>query len=43
MLLRVRGSTKMAPTPIAGCVNDLSEVERRFPDARLWIEEAISR
>ena len=25
------------------CVNDLPEVERSFPDARLWIEEAISR
>jgi hypothetical protein len=25
------------------CVNDLPEVERRFPDARLWIEEAITR
>lgn len=23
------------------CVNDLPEVERSFPDARLWIEEAI--
>ena len=25
------------------CVNDLPEVERSFPDARLWIEEAIAR
>jgi len=25
------------------CVNDLPEVERSFPDARLWIEEAITR
>ncbi len=25
------------------CVNDLPEVERSFPDARLWIEEAIGR
>jgi hypothetical protein len=24
------------------CVNDLPDVERNFPDARLWIEEAIS-
>ena len=23
------------------CVNDLPEVERSFPDARVWIEEAI--
>jgi len=23
------------------CVNDLPEVERTFPEARLWIEEAI--
>ena len=23
------------------CVNDLPEVERNFPDARAWIEEAI--
>jgi hypothetical protein len=23
------------------CVNDLPEVERSFPDARAWIEEAI--
>ena len=23
------------------CVNDLPEVERNFPDARMWIEEAI--
>ena len=25
------------------CVNDLPEVERSFPNARLWIEEAIGR
>jgi len=25
------------------CVNDLPEVERSFPDALLWIEEAIAR
>jgi hypothetical protein len=25
------------------CVNDLPEVERSFPDARAWIEEAIAR
>ena len=25
------------------CVNDLPSVERSFPDARLWIEEAIAR
>ena len=25
------------------CVNDLPEVERSFPEARLWIEEAITR
>ena len=25
------------------CVNDLPSVERSFPDARLWIEEAIGR
>jgi hypothetical protein len=25
------------------CVNDLPEVERSLPDARLWIEKAITR
>ena len=37
----LRGSARDAIKFI--CINDLPEVERSFPDARLWIEEAITR